>query len=518
MVIGVGGLCPSYILDTRRRTSLADPARCPNSSLDAALDLDTMASRTTSPGGALLRASRIFAIPSPLPRPMPTVTSHTSASPDSATIQHPIHLTITTPQTSLARGDWGFKRPLPLRTTTKTSTPLIRVSAIDAYEQVTDYASAADHTLTLKKWEEMGVPLLTPPIKSRTALGYAESTKRGQRSVFEDSIDSTVRNDRETDESRDQRWRFDGPWIAGLTEGDFDTYVTKQVRGRRVEFMKYLRTVCAGGAAKAAQRIAVERGEEVTEIVEVPDVTDEQFRKYLKTLRHDRIYLYRHIRRFLDLPPSPNMALQGGSEWLSSVFDGGAKKSIDGKDLQPNSDSPYADSGPPKTHPSAGLSYGHTSAHTFNHPLYGPQNKRPPVQARVVMPKGASGGNATPVLGVGGFVVDTPSGATSTSFNLHGSRRAGPDGPIPGLINVEPNKVGGSKTYVHPRSASIDSEGRVLLKVDQADPEAVAVLEGNVDDIPRQQIMHTKGFARKPLRRSTGGYGLSSGDLGERKQ
>jgi hypothetical protein len=477
-----------------------------------------MASRSTSPGGALLRASRMFSIPSPLPRPMPNLSSNTGFDSDSATLPHPTHLTITTPQTSLARGDWGFKRPLPLRSTTRTSTPLIRVSAIDAYEQVTDYMSAADHTLTLKKWEEMGVPLSTPPIKTRTALGYAESDRKGQRSVFEDSIDSTVHNKGGSDESRDKRWRFDGPWVAGLTDGDFNTYVTKQVRTRRVEFTKFLRKACAEAAAKDAQRIARERGEDVTQAAEVGDVTEDQFRKYLKTLRHDRIDLYRHIRKFLDLPPSPNVTLQGGSEWLSSVFDGGAKKAIDGKDLQPNSESPYADSGPPKTHPSAGLSYGHTSAHTYNHPLYGPQSKRPPVQARVVMPKGATHGNFSPALGVGGFVVDTPVGSTSTSFNLHGSRRAGPDGPIPGLLNIEPNKVGGSKTYVHPRSASIDPEGRVILKVESADPEAVAVLEGKVDDIPRQQIMHTKGFSSYPLRRSTGGYGLSSGDLGHRRQ
>lgn len=396
---------------------------------------------------------------------------------------------------------------------TKTSTPLIRVDAIDTYEQVTDYTSAADHTQTLRKWEDMGVAISTPPRRTRTSLGFSESERRGQRSVFEDSIDSTVHSEN-SDESRDKRWRFDGPWVAGLTDGDFNTYVTKQVRKRKQEFLKVLRTACAQAATKESQRIAGEQGELSGQPVQVSDITEEQFSKYLKTLRHDRVELYRHIRNFLDLPPSPNTVLSAGSDWLASVFDGPSKSSFDSKDFQPISDSPYADSGPPKTHPSAGLSYGHTSAHTFNHPLYGPQNKRPPVQARVVMPKGSAPGNFTPVLGVGGFVVDVPTGASSFNLRSLGARQSGSDAVIPGLVNIEPNKVGGSKVYVHPKSASVDTKGRVVLKVEQADPEAVAVLEGNVDQLHKEQIMHTKGFLSNRPTRSTRGYGLSSGDFG----
>lgn len=136
------------------------------------------------------------------------------------------------------------------------------------------------------------------------------------------------------------------------------------------------------------------------------------------------------------------------------------------------------------------------------------------------MPKGAAAGNFAPVLGVGGFVVDIPSGVGASSFNVRGSAGRGSDGPIPGLINIEPNKVGGSKAYVHPTSASVDPKGRVILKVEQADPEAVAVLEGKVDEIPRRQIMRTKGLGLSPysLSRSSGGYGLSLGRSSERNE
>src|ERR1700710_2293162 len=118
-----------------------------------------MASRSVSPGGALLRASRVFSIPPPLPRTPSDLSSTAVFSSDTATLPHPIHLSVITPQSSLARGDWGFKRPLPLRSTTKTSTPVIRIESIDTYEQVTEFGSAADHSLTIKKWEEMGVPI-----------------------------------------------------------------------------------------------------------------------------------------------------------------------------------------------------------------------------------------------------------------------------------------------------------------------------------------------------------------------
>src|SRR5271167_5280501 len=126
-----------------------------------------MASRSVSPGGALLRASRLFSVPPPLPRPAGDLSSTAIFNSDTATLPHPIHLSITTPQSSLARGDWGFKRPLPLRSTTKSSTPVIRVDAIDTFEHITEFASAADHSLSLQKWQEMGVPLSTPSLKNR---------------------------------------------------------------------------------------------------------------------------------------------------------------------------------------------------------------------------------------------------------------------------------------------------------------------------------------------------------------
>src|SRR5690554_1357851 len=111
-----------------------------------------MSTRSVSPGGALLRASRMFSVPAPLQRPVSELASTVTFNSDSATLPHPTQLSISTPPSSLSKGDWGFKRNLPLRSTTKTSTPVIRISAVDTYEHITEFGSAADHTLTLRKW------------------------------------------------------------------------------------------------------------------------------------------------------------------------------------------------------------------------------------------------------------------------------------------------------------------------------------------------------------------------------
>lgn len=454
---------------------------------------------------------------------MPELSSVGTVGSDSSTLPYPLDQSITTPRASLARGDWGFKRPLPLKSTTKTSTPLIRLHKIDTYEQVTDYASAADHTLTLRKWEEMGMHISTPPRRSTNALGYSETGQKGERSVFEDMIDSTIKDDGD-DKSRDKRWRFNGPWLAGLTDGEFRTYVMKQVRKRKGDFQKILRRACAEAATKESHRLARERDEEIGPSIQPSDLTEQQLMDYIKSMRDDRSELYKLIRQFLDLPPAPNPVLPSGSEWLSNMLDrpaGSAVPSIDSKAYQPTSDSPYADSGPPSTHPSAGLSYGRSSAHTFNHPLYGPQNKSPPLQARVVMPKGASG-NFAPVLGVGGFVVDVPPGENSFNtrgaFNKSRPGARGTESLIPGLMAIEPNKVGGSKAYVNPKSASVDTRGRIVLKVEQADAEAVAVMEGDVDKIRRLDVLHNKGFVRRVAPYKGAEYGLNLEGFGGPKE
>jgi hypothetical protein len=391
----------------------------------------------------------------------------------------------------------------------------MRIEAIDTFEHITEFGSAADHSLTLQKWQEMGIPISTPEVKDKSFMS-SNKKKGGEQSVFEDSIDSTVPSEGGLLNKDDARWKFSGPWLAGLSEGDFNGYLLKEVRRRKPAFQKFLRQACADEVNKETLRKAQEQGtvDELGDPLQASDTTESQLASYVKDLRQDRKLLYRQIRKFLDLPPAPSAP--PNAEYITNLMKIRPEPTLNSEDYEPHN-SPYANSGPPRTHPSAGLSYGRTSAITFNHPLYGPQNKKPPVQARVVMPKGAATGNFAPVLGVGGFVVDVPAG--TGSFNLGSQRNRGstPAPLTPGLQYIEPNKVGGSKAYVHPRSASVDPKGRVVLKVEQADIEAVAILEGKGDEIPRYEPFHLNQLFEKKVEKgptSAGvGYGLSSEDL-----
>lgn len=444
-----------------------------------------MASRSVSPGGALLRSSRMFSIPPPLPRPV--MDSSTATSP------HPLHLSVTTPYASLQRGDWGFKRPLPLRSTTRTSTPVIRVQAIDTHEHITDFRSAADHTLTLQKWQEMDTPLTVPTAKAQSIYGDEPTT-----SVFEDAVDRTTNADTKFS-GADSKWRFKGPWLAGQSEGEFIDYLKTDIRQQKSEFRNFIRSKCATALTKLEREKTLGEDEE-PKVIRPEDVTEVQLNDYTKRLRKERKDLYAHINEFLDLAPmSGNDDTAGTSAQLQNMLrslgsdDGSSIFEAQLRDL-PHSMSPYRKTGPPKTHPSAGLSYSRTAARVSNHPEFGPQAHKTPVEARIVLPRVTN--RVVPAVGVGGFVAEVPGG--TASFQVDKNARS-----IPGLRSVEPDKVGGSKIWVHPRSASIDEEGKVKLHVDLADQAAVAVKQGNTQELQS---------ARKPA----GGFKLRPQELSAR--
>jgi hypothetical protein len=345
----------------------------------------------------------------------------------------------------------------------------------------------------------MGVPLTIPAIKDKQ--DPYRSDKR--RSVFDSDLDSTTADQSSKEENR---WKFNGPWLAGQTVGEF-------------EFQDFLRTACAKALTQDAKRLATAAGysEEAPATIEASDVTEEQYLEYIKTLRTERIALYKLIRSFLDLPPAPLVPLQNRVlDMLTAPFQ---PQTVKGTDLM-ESQNPYAETGPPKTHPSAGLAYSRSSQYIYNHPTFGPQKNKPPIQARVVMPKGASTGSFGAALGVGGFVTEVPNSGFRDDFQSKRNKKP----IIPGVEKIEPDKVGGSKTYVNPVHARIDPKGRVVLKVEVADEDAVAVLEGTTDQIPLPRahvgpsnFMKSTGLASVSPRSEERGYGLNYGlsDRGE---
>ncbi|KAG9238488.1 mitochondrial ribosomal protein MRP51 [Amylocarpus encephaloides] len=453
--------------------------------------------RSIAPGAALLRSSRVFSVPPPLPKPEENWNPTGNFSSDTATAIHPTHLSITTPQTSRVRGDWGLKRSLPLRSTTKSSTPVIRVSAMDTYEHITEYASAADHSLTLQKWQELGVALSTP-IQKMAGGNYFKNHLVG-KSVFEDQLDTIFRP--QTDGPRDEevRWRFKGPWLAGQSEGQFNEYMRSTVLRQKNQFREFIRNQCAteerrklmlsrreaenasppkgkvsqGATSHAHESTTAPEGAPVeSKQIPLPKISDDQLYQYMKGLRQDRAELYKQIRTFLDL--SPTSSKKSMPRNIGAFIAG----DVDEPEME-HSSSPYAFSGPPKTHPSAGLSYSRTSSKLENHPIYGPQQVSKPIEARIVTPRNAPSHQLS--LGVGGFIAMAPDEQqmTNAPFGRNIQSTAGLQHNF-----VDPDKIGGSKMWIQTKSASIMSTGKVSLQVEKADPVNVAVATNKVDELP----------------------------------
>ena len=369
-----------------------------------------------SPTANLLRTSRLFSLPPPLPKPDSDLRSSITFESDSATLPYPTHAAIETTNSSLGRGDWGLKRPLPLKSTTRTSTPTIYIDNVDSIDHITDFGSAAGHVLTLRKWQQMGTPLSIAEEKSTRASGQLE---RYPRSVFESNYDNTFQDDSDPNK---QRWKYKGPWLAGKTEGEFKQYVERDVKSRRLDFKRFLRKRLAEERRIARQREATENGEDLEGSDSVA-VSEGDVEVYIKRLRIDERTLHQLIEEYLDLPRDRGTAMTS-----------------------------YDKKGPPTTHPSAGLSYLRTAAHTYNHPLLGPQEEPPPVQARVIRPQTT----ATylkydkALIGVGGVVAEDD----RLSF-AHDKT---------GLTGFNPDIPGGAKIYIrNPTRASVDPRGRIEL-------------------------------------------------------
>ncbi|EFX05589.1 hypothetical protein CMQ_3658 [Grosmannia clavigera kw1407] len=487
-----------------------------------------MSAKAVSPGAALLRTSRLFSLPSQLPPAPGDVTGAGKRLSESATKPFPTLQAIASPKASRSRGDWGFKRPLPSKVTTKSTAPLVRVKQVDSIEQITDFATATDHAVTLRKWQEMGVPI--------TLQTDAQQHKHlPGKSVFEEAADMIAIEPSKKHTTDDKRWKFQGPWLAGITEGAFQTYLKKQVRTRRPEFRDFLRVQLATDINRDASAKAMDAGTAAVPPVAAADITDAQLTEYLRKLRQDRPLLYRLVGKFLDLAPlepsdkifqslaRSSFSLAGSPSLLSSSS---AATSSSLSPLSPLSHlgssrgaaNPWAQDGPPITHPSAGLSYLRTAAYLDNHPLYGPQKSHPPVQARVVSPRNASG-SFPAKLGVGGFVTDNPFGETAYHIRNSNSRT------IPGLSIIDPKIAGGSKIPMRVSAAKVNSQGRVVVSVTEADPEAVLVqreLEGKetifgqparllstrTDSYPRSTVRYAQNLRQSALVSSPQNYGL----------
>lgn len=373
-----------------------------------------------------------------------------------STTHYPVQQAITAPQASLSRGDWGLKRGLPLQAARNTTTPIIRINALDTIEHITDYQSAADLSLTLNKIQELALPISSRPQRLRASI-FSES-----KSVFEAETDHTDPTATKKD-PKNRRWKFQGPWLAGMQEGDFVRFVAKSLRGRKAEFAAFLREHHAQMSETNRRQENREMGRDLEAAIDSKAEQD-SFREWMKELRSGfaiESELSRLITRFLDLPESSMSASTRGS------FGDVAQQ--------------VSDKGPPRTHPSAGLSYLKTNAVIPNHPIFGPQAQPQPVQARVLRTKSSGARETGGKLGIAGVVVADglvnrvrvpQTFDEDIDQSLEGKERQG--------STVGIATPGGNRIWVNPVRAHIDEEGRVLILANSADTTAVGVHTGNL--------------------------------------
>jgi hypothetical protein len=470
-----------------------------------------MSKAMNSPTGRLLRFSRLFSLPPPLPAaPVESSTAgQTLRTSDTATQPYPTYQAISTPASSRSRGDWGLKRPLPSRSIPKNS-PHLRIKAIDNLNHITDFESAADHTQTLAKWQDMNVPITLPP-NARTQI--SDSSNKLRPSAFSEDYDNTTlqphgeeqttftaeralreRGRQAAEVAKRERsrqseigeedgpvvtkstWKTQGPHLNDLTQEEFERYLMNLVRQHKPEFIKFLQAV----------KIEKKRGEQLSRMRSMSESDPQRFElelqhksrvdaremdDWIKELRdnHDSLNseLAMLVRDFFDLPAFPAPRATGGG--LTSELT-----------------RPKSDAGPPSTHPSAGLSYMLTNAVVDNHPKYGPQSERSPVQARVLRTKNSARGRDNRAdVGLGGFVTSIlPGNVPGASRFKDLASRTFVKNP---LADLDLSLTGGNKVWLQPKSAYIDEAGRVRLNVAEASSVSVDIKLGN----PVQEVVPT---------------------------
>ncbi|KAI5297843.1 hypothetical protein KEM55_004168 [Ascosphaera atra] len=403
-----------------------------------------MASRI-SPAAKLLRRSRLFSIPPPLPAPSKPLSPDPISWSPTATTAYPTHQAIVTPPSAAARGDFGLKRPLPSKATTeRTSEPIVRVNKLDTFEHITDFDSATDHTRTLEKFHELELPIAKLP--SNGNENFNTSRLLGSfKSVFDDEytpkeLKEAAANAKEVPVEK-ERYRFDGPWVTGLSEAEFQVYL-KKVEKKKDEFMKFMeKRFMEHKESEQAAMLRRQQDENGTVAEAEPVKFDKkEFDEWLRRERLSPKDLGSAVFKFLDLPPvSPPSAQE-----LAKIAQHKLPPMIT---PGPQNVSPaYAKEGFPKMHPSAGLSYLRTEARLLNHPHYGPQAQRPLVPSRVLRAKSAGGiGTGKASLGVAGIIA-----------KHHGHK-------LNDMESLDPEVPGGPKHLSLVKRAWISPEGKVML-------------------------------------------------------
>lgn len=409
------------------------------------------ASKLSSPTANLFRTSRLFSLPPPLPRPKREILANS----ETATLPYPTYAAISTPPSALSRGDWGLKRPLPTKKLTNVSDPVIRALNLDEIGGTTDFESAADHVQTLRKFQDLDIPVLSSSRSSGGALfshtgksAFDDEGRKPQQMPALSGFQGRRLDPKDPGSITPSSlggWKHAGPRVVDLDDIEFNRFL-EDVRPKREAFHQFLREKAIQKRTALVNRLAAEqRGRK--EPTQPRNSSDEEiFREYLVGLRMNPDALDALISEFLDLAPSPLVT----NRFLAGVRE------------------------PPKippVHRSAGLSYLRTPTHMPNHPFYGPQQHPDPVEARVLATQGArhnrSSRKKQAQIGVAGFVT------VDNQLAGQGIREVN----SPDVVDFLVDQPGGGKMLVKPLNASVDVDGLIVLDVERPSHQAIDVMQ-----------------------------------------
>jgi len=214
---------------------------------------------------------------------------------------------------------------------------------------------------------------------------------------------------------------------------EFDTFLSGITRGKKAAFRAYVKQHLTGQRMEQQRAAAFEEGR-AGAAEEVPvEVTEEDVTQYLRQLRSEPGKFGPLIVGFFDLADGPKPSFETTDPWSY------------GRDTI--SADPYRESGPPRTHPSAGLSYLKSEMFSQNDILVGPRDNRPPVAARLLKSIPATHNRNIPYVGVAGFVVPQPQHTSLTDYNW----------------KWDPVK-NGPKLVVTPTSVTVSQVGKVEIQ------------------------------------------------------
>lgn len=487
-----------------------------------------------SPAANLLRNSKLFALPPAIALPTTPPSSDQVSSSDTATTVYPRYAAIETTYTSAAQGDWGFKRPLPLKATRTTNNPVVRlVRGIDTPEHVADFESAADHALTLRKFQELNIPI---QLQAREYTGgYRSEITSTHRSVFaptHDNISTSstilseaggktgvwpevkeeevfsqlpdrlkqianhVEEERKAAEAGQPdpagarslekaatarahrqrlRWRFSGPSLIQLSGMEFDQYLHSLGQKEKDILASSIKRHLLRQKMETAREEG-KMGEQTTE----QSVTKQEVAEYIRRLRNNPTRFGPILAEMLDLPEGPSKASRGNRD----VWEyGRIALATDAWTMR----------GPPRTHPSAGLSYLKSAAFAHNHPSQGPQKYYAPVVARAVKTRNRPVGGNDVNYGVAGFIVPNPGGDSMKSSDSY----------VP--------QPGGLKIPLRPTDAYVSESGSLHLRTNRVsdydiyDDKPLSSMEKTEMLLQQQDTVRQAAPAPK-MSDGTGGY------------